>query len=82
MTNKQELKDKIIKEQLPYLSIDPLGYYVDSEELNKKTYNSYEEYYYVALSPENIDLDNILSKDDFKEIKKKLIANIKENINE
>lgn len=79
---KSQLKNKIIKEQLPNLSIDPLGYYVDAEELSERTYDSYEEYYYDSLPPENIDPEDILSENDFQEIKRRLINNIKENAKE
>ncbi|CAI2196221.1 2957_t:CDS:2 [Funneliformis geosporum] len=79
MTNRQELKEKIIRELLPKLSVDPYGGYVDAEELSKKTYDSVEDFYFrVGGNPANepksvaIDPERILTKEDYKEIKRTL----------
>jgi len=75
MKNRQELKEKIIRELLPNLSVDPYGGYVDAKELSKRTYESVEDYYFkVSANPDNepksvsINPDGILIKEDYKEI--------------
>jgi len=82
MTKSQELKEKIIKENLPNLSVDPLGSYVNSEELVKYTYKSYEDYYYNCLPAVEIDPEDILSEQDHQEICRAMIDDIKNNVDE
>jgi len=71
MTNREELKAKIIKELLPSLSIDPYGGYVNSEELSKKTYDSVEDYCFNSEIPKpvSVDPEHILTREDYKEIR-------------
>src|SRR4051794_3500822 len=77
MTNREELKKKIIKELLPNLSLDPCGDYVDAKELSKRIYNSVENYRSLnradnhssdKIKPITVDPKNILTKEDYKEI--------------
>ena len=94
MTKKsQELKNKIIKEILPNLSVDPTGGYIDAKELSNKSYNSLNDYYFRFDSSVNpnwqnepkpviIDPENILSQQDNQEICRAMIEDIKRNSNE
>jgi len=82
MTKSQELKEKITKEQLANLSVDPLGSYVDAEELSKNAYKSYEDYYYNPLPAVEIDPDGILSEQDHQEICQVMIDDIKKHVDE
>jgi hypothetical protein len=77
MTNRTELKAKIIKELLPSLSLDPCGDYVNAKELSKRIYNSVENYRLLnrvdnhggdKIKPITVDPKNILTKEDYKEI--------------
>jgi len=69
MTNREELKAKIIKELLPSLSVDPYNSYVKADELSQKTYESVEDYYFGDhLKSVSIDPEHILTTEDLKEI--------------
>jgi hypothetical protein len=91
MTNRQELKEKIIRELLPSLSIDPCGNYVDAKELSKRIYDSVENYRSLnsvnshdnnKINPVIIDSENILTKKDYKEISWVVVEDIKLHANE
>ena len=94
MTRKsQELKNKIIKDLLPNISVDPTGSYVDAKELSKRTYNSLNDYYFrfdpsLNANWQNepksviIDPENVLSEQDNLEICRAMIDDIKQNANE
>lgn len=83
MTNREELKAKIIKELLPSLSVDPYGGYVDSEELSKKKYDSVEDYCFGdVLEPVKIDPNHILTTEDYKEIRWNIVEDIRKHANE
>ena len=88
MTSRQELKEKIIKELLPNLSVDPYGGYVNAEELSKHTYDSVEDYYFkIGANGEpkpisTIDPNRILIKDDYKEIRWALVEDIRKHASE
>lgn len=90
MTNRQELKEKIIKELLPKLSIDPCGGYVNAEELSKKSYDSVEDYRLRTHSANHggepklieIDPENILTEEDNKEISWAIVEDIRQHANE
>ena len=71
-----------MKELLPELSVDPLGYYVNSEQLSKQSYNSYEDYYRNRLSVVLIDLEKILSEQDYQDVCRVMINDIKIHANE
>jgi len=82
MTKRQELKEKIIKELLPNWSVDPNGSFVSAEELIKKIYNSYNEYYFDKIADVNIDPENILTEQDYQELFHILISDIKKHVSE
>ncbi|CAG8441421.1 4359_t:CDS:1 [Scutellospora calospora] len=74
---------KWIKENKEFkLSIDPLGCYVDAEDLKLHIYKSYEHYYYNPLPFIDIDPDNKYSKQDYQTIYKELIDYIKDHVRE
>ena len=86
MTNREELKAKIIKELLPNLSLDPCGDYVDAKELSKRIYNSVESYSSINRADNHggdkiksitVDPGNILTKEDYKEINWAVVEDIK-----
>jgi len=82
MTNRQELKEKIIKELLPNLSVDPRGTYVDAKELSKQNYEDYSDYYFRCLPAINIDSESVLDKEDYQEIYRAMIEDIKQHKDE
>ena len=85
MTSRQELKEKIIKELLPNLSVDPRGAFVKAEELSKFTYESFEDYYYSGRNRPSfvkIDPESILTKEDYQEINQALVDDIKQHADE
>ena len=82
MTSRQELKEKIVRELLPNLSVDPRGAYVKSDELVNKVYEDFEHCYFDSLPIVNIDPKNVLVPEDYQEITQLLVDEIKQHANE
>lgn len=78
MPNKEKIKQKYLSNS----SIDPLGRYVDAEELIKKIYDSYEDYYYDCLPDAEFDPEDTLLEEDYREIYRTIINTIKQQANE
>ncbi|CAG8552036.1 10977_t:CDS:10 [Racocetra fulgida] len=80
--DQQSLRTKVIEKILPNLSIDPYGNYVWSDYLAVLTYDDVNDYYYNSLPTANIDPEGILSEEDYQEIYRTVIKDIKENAKE